>query len=90
MSFRKIESKCTKRRKIREEIKVVKELLSHSNSLEYEPPENVFEINNLNCTSLFDNDNSATSNHYKDHYNISSNISNNSTNLPLSDTNTSH
>jgi hypothetical protein len=87
MSIRKIESECTKRRKIREEINVVKEILSHSNSLKYEPPENVLEINKSNPILLFENNNLIS--HSNNQYNISNNFPSNTTiNLPLPVTNT--
>jgi len=90
MSIRRIESVCTKRRKIREEIKIVEELLSHSNPLEYKPPENVSEINNLKCMPLIDYDHSASSSS-KNSDNISNDFpSNASINLPLSYTKTYH
>lgn len=82
MSTRRIESVRTKRRKIMKEISDVEEMLSHSNSLEYEPPENVLEINNLNLMPLFKYDNLTSSS--KNQYNISNEFpSNASTNLPL-------
>lgn len=87
MSTRRIESVRTKRRNIRNEINVVEEMFSHSNSLEYEPPKNVLKINNSNPMPLFEYDNIISNS--KNQYNISNEFpSNDSIDLPLSVINT--